>query len=339
MLAPLATLVAAAPVLNATSTPQAKWIVMSSNRDHASCKGSTGEYTIFLDAKPGMCTTWMGPPSSSGGPSATVSYKFSISASGISVITFSDANCRSHPNPSPPYAFGGCITSLGITIDLASYLPSPQPGQYLEKRCWGREDCSCTSPVHVLAPTRCVKASPITYNQDAEVDCGEGVQGYSTFQFKVYKTRDGSCSGEVGRTEPVDNVQCTTLGGDGPIPKFGAQSIWCGAGCAKWKTFRAQHPVCDGPRSHSAHAIDLNVTYGPNCRNPAAGAGSCCYAPLGYDGGSPYSTPCLGVCLYYGRYGSNQEYCGASGSQRYGNCFCGPKLFAPHTADAEMVEA
>ena len=255
-------------------------------------------------------------------------YKFEISAVGIVVNTYSDTGCQHPAQSSPPVPFGSCIDEIGITIDLVDHLPAPVPGRALERRCWAQRTCDCASPVYLLRSTRCEKLNDVPV--DTELDCEDGVNGYSSYRFKSFSEQDGTCAHQSGVTDVVNNWQCTNVGGF-----FAAKAVWCGGECAIYKTLHSRQPICDPPWRHSSpHAVDMGTLLGQRCSNTThpPGAGSCCYSPLGYAGGSSLGTSCTGVCLYYGRYGTNDGYC-ADTSNKYGNCFCGPKIFGPRAVE------
>ena len=95
--------------------------------------------------------------------------------------------------------------------------------------------------------------------------------------------------------------------------------------CKRWASMSVEQPFCDAPGSGSAWAVDLSKGFGPQCNTTAASASACCYAPLGYDGGPEYGTPCSKVCqVSGGRAGRDTAYCAMSDGSEYGNCFCGP---------------
>jgi len=349
----------AAPILNATATVppnlnataprvKAKWLSISTDNDHVGCKKKPedGEKVMYIPAAPGLC---IGVPGDDGDP---MWIKIFLSDTGIIVAIHYDASCTNEVFRSPELEFGGCFTDdtssgYGSTVDVVQYLPTPQPGRFLEKRCYIEGDvhsppmCGCPAPIYILQSTTCARevdffpeSTGESGKRDMEVDCGEGVDGYSTFQFKIYASTDAMCEGNPSTTsDPVTPAGCTTPpptpGGD--ARPFVSQAIWCGAGCATWKYFRAQHPYCDDPDSGGEHAIDLTKEFGPNCHStdPAPAPGECCFAPLGYDGGPSVGTSCSDVCRALIRYGAAKQYCVGSEDASAGNCFCGPTFVNP----------
>ena len=100
--------------------------------------------------------------------------------------------------------------------------------------------------------------------------------------------------------------------------------------CSTWRTLRSTAgSYCDRKDSGTAYARDLDKLLGPECTREAAG-NQCCWAPLGYDGGADYGTPCATVCSkvvgFQPRLGADDAYCSKSDGSSYGNCFCGPTV-------------
>ena len=112
------------------------------------------------------------------------------------------------------------------------------------------------------------------------------------------------------------------------------RTVWCGQECARWKTLRASYPLCDEEGSGTKFAVDLDAKLGPRCSKGSwsygryidpTPPGDCCHAPLGSGHPAfPFGTPCSEVCQFYGRAGSDDEWCQASNGANYGHCFCGP---------------
>ena len=357
MLALLGAGLLAAPILNATATVpsilnatdgpkiQSNWISISTDNDHVGCKKKPGEgeKVMYLPAKPGLC---IGIPGDDGDP---MWVKIYLSTSGIQIVIHYDPSCTNEVTRLPVLEFGGCFkeddSGYGSTVDVVQYLPTPQPGRFLEKRCYIEGDvhnppqCGCQAPVFFLQSTTCAheidfypESTGDSGKRDMEVDCDDGVDGYSAFQFKTYASKDATCEGDPSIiSDPVTKAGCTrpppTAGG-GARP-FVSKAMWCGAGCATYKYSRKKWPLCDDPKSGGEHAIDLTKVFGPNCHStdPAPAAGDCCFAPLGYDGGPSVGTSCDEVCAKkFHRHGAAQQYCVGSEDKSAGNCFCGPSV-------------
>ena len=87
--------------------------------------------------------------------------------------------------------------------------------------------------------------------------------------------------------------------------------------CTLWRTFvQSGHQYCDEPDAGTPWAVDLTAAFGPSCAG--APANTCCYAPLGYNGGPPFGTPCSSVCAAMQRSGNDTSYCGKSDHSSYG---------------------
>ena len=234
-------------------SPHSRYIVVSSNRDHAQCKGQQPfPWTIYVTAKPDVCALWvqLEPPSDgeskneSNALSGFFGYKFHVSSSGIQVTTYTDASCSNVHHVFDPSPFGECVEGLGITMDVVDNLPKPTPGMVLEKRCWNSRSCGCEAPTYVLYQTSCVAANEDTATPyDVEVDCEDGVHGYSSFRYKGYASHDGSCTKLGGATEVFNNWECTTLAPRGGTP-FSSEAVWCGAECSAWKSLRTRVTAC-----------------------------------------------------------------------------------------------
>ena len=330
------------PIVNATDPPTSRWVSFSVDNDHVGCKKKPeeGESVIYYPADPELC---VGVPGDDGDPMWVKTY---LSETGIRIGIYHDASCANEVYRTPELPYGGCFhedgDEYGATVDLVQYLPTPQAGRFLEKRCYVEGDihnppqCGCPAPIYILQSTTCAReidffpeSTGESGKRDMEVDCGDGLDKYSTFQFKTYASKDATCTGAPTNTSKLVNTGgCITppptIPGDSR--PFVSEAIWCGAGCATWKYFRASHQFCDAPESGGAHAIDLSKEFGPRCRSAdGIGApGGCCYAPLGYDGGPSVGTSCAQVCGGIGRYGAANEYCVGSEDSHAGNCFCGP---------------
>ena len=310
--------------LNATAhdPPQAKFVVLSNNGDRKSCPLSPGlEYSVYVTSKPGACIAWAPPEHG-----AQLSFKMELTATGIRPTFCFDYACGlggGACTQSTEVAYGGCWQpshdlDLVLTLDVVDELPTPTPGRVLERICWAQRSCECAEAYRMYT-TGCNNDAAQGF-QDYQVYCEEGIAGYSAFKYIFYGSTDGTCSGTRDESDVVTAEGCTPLGN-----KLASTAVWCGAPCSKWKTLRAAQPKCDDPRSGSHWAIDLEKALGPRCR-PDTPVGACCYAPLGYDGGEDFGTPCDAVCAHVGRVGHRDEWCGASSGAHYGNCFCGAAI-------------
>ena len=315
----------AAQVRNSTALdapPTAQWITLSMNGDRASCPLSPGfEYSAYVTSKPRACFNWYKPTAQI----QHLSYSLELTSTGVIPTWCEDTACGlggGRCATSPIVSFGGCWTpspdlDLHVTIDVAEFLPAPAPGRVLEKVCWGERTCDCAE-AYMMYTTACNNdAKP--GSQDFQVYCEEGLAGFSAYKKLFYATTDGTCAGAADVTDVYTPTTCTAVGNT-----MAATSMWCGAPCAKWKTLRARYPMCDPPTSGTTHAVDLTKVLGNECRADTP-MGECCYAPLGYDGGFRFGTPCDRACAHFGRVGQADEWCSDSRGE-YGNCFCGPRI-------------
>ena len=297
-------------------------VSLTQSRDNPTCKAKQPLfYSLFfgIDA----CTAFTASPTDL----TTTYYKFDVSGSGITINLFSDPGCTNRRGQSAKVPFGGCEVNTGTVVDVLSSVPMPSPGRYLEGLYWGESGCD-GNPVYMLADTAC-NLNPVTHT-DQERDCGgTGVHRYSTIGIKIYSSTDNTCSSTHSYHPPEVDQDCHVQGGSGGVPNFGAKSVWCGAGCEKWRTLLTTNKYCDPPGG--AHPVNLRTALGPNCNDDEAEAafGECCFVPLGYDGGEPVGTSCTTICKAYNRYGLDSEYCTSSSRPSYGNCFCGPAYYFP----------
>lgn len=99
--------------------------------------------------------------------------------------------------------------------------------------------------------------------------------------------------------------------------------------CTVWRDLKTTCRYCDPPDGSAGKTWARNLTQllGPRCGSMVPST-SCCFEPLGYDGGPAFGTPCGQVCAEQAgnRVGSDGAYCGRSDRSNYGNCFCGPKI-------------
>ena len=93
--------------------------------------------------------------------------------------------------------------------------------------------------------------------------------------------------------------------------------------CTNWAQAAREHPYCDPVTENTTWSLNLSSVIGFECRNGLENANSCCYMPLGYDGGARFGTPCSDVCRTSNRHGSDAAYCRRSDGSDFGNCFCG----------------
>ena len=243
-------LLAATALGTSPHSPSSRYIVVSSNRDHAHCKGQQPfPWTTYVTAKENACSLWYQMEPSSNNETKAESnalrgffgYKFHVFSSGIQVTTYTDAKCSDVRHVFDPSPFGECVEQLGITLDVVDFLPKPTPGMVLEKRCWASRSCNCDAPTYLLYQTSCIGANEDTDTPyDVEVDCEDGVQGYSSFRYKGYRSSDGSCTNLGGATEVFNNWKCTTLAPPHGATPFSSEAVWCGAECSAWKTLRTR---------------------------------------------------------------------------------------------------
>ena len=281
----------AAKNLNFT-LPNVRFVVISTDRDRASCLGP-GNFAAsrYFDATPGKCFAYENIGTN------TIQYvQLIVSDNGVNFITYSDSSCRGPQKwASGMTRFGGCVKptgSWGFSIDVTQYLPAPNPGQALIKQYIGQTSCA-NDPVYLLLPTSCFGEGT-----DIEATCGEGLdEGYTTTKWYIYGTKNKQCAGASFKTASMRVGACTRMDRSPGFPAYGAETVWCGSPCRRWKTLRSAWPVCDAPGSGSSHAVDMTKILGPRCDARNVGAGQCCYAPIGYAGGPPVGTDCAEVCL------------------------------------------
>ena len=217
---------------------------------------------------------------------------------------------------------GGACLRAQLTVDAEQYLPPPMVGHVMFQMWDSDPHCASGEPIFFVMPTACIKLDPQS-GTDAEVLCDESTAGrYTAFSLSVYTSSDITCGGDVAGRFPVQGPSTCSRTPDDEDPS-GWKSVWCGAGCRLWKTFRSLHPKCDAADEGTPFAINLDKEFGPECTSSLAqvAPGMCCYAPLGYDGGLPFGTDCGRACLRAGRYGASNEWCQKSNGDHYGNCF------------------
>ena len=283
--------------------PKVRYIVLTTNRDRASCVGANPETSRYFDATPGKCFTL-----EDGGSLQYI--KFTISSNGINAVTYSQAGCHSQKWASGVVPFGGCVdVGIKFSLDVVSFLPAPNPGQVLIKQYIGSTTCS-NDPVYMLITTSCWTLGG---TNDIEVFCGEGVyDAYNQMRWTIYGSKNSKCTGPSVKAPKVGNSQCAKIDASPGFPAYGAKTAWCGSPCRAWKTMRSKYPKCDAPTAHTRYAVNLEKEFGPRCGNSSVGAGQCCYVPLGYAGGHPLGTDCSQACLEHVRLGAKEEWCADS---------------------------
>ena len=183
--------------------PKIRYMVLSSDRDRASCVGPNPATSRYFDATPGICF-----PLEEG---AGVQYlKFVVSANGINVMTYSDSACRRQKWASGVTAFGGCVdVGIKFSLDVVSFLPAPNPGQALIKQYIGHTSCTA-SPIYMLITTSCWQLGGPGTN-DIEVFCGEGnYDAYNEMTWNIYGSKSGQCTGDAYKADRV-NVRVLNL--------------------------------------------------------------------------------------------------------------------------------
>ena len=326
---------AAASINSTASDPNVNFLVIANNRDHLSCPGSTSlqgvPWTLFYSLPPpgtfscnyfpfqgdsdqlSLARLFGAGNSSRRALQATADIYFSARAkdSGITLVIFEDAGCNVPVATLEDLPYGSCQQPKGFSyhfsIDAATYLPSPSEGRTL-LQFFPQLGCKGT-PFYSMFDTQCHSIVA-----DFELACGELVgAAYSTVVSLAYRSENATCTGPGEPFVTITPETCTGWGEHTTV-----KSVWCGAGCRRWKTMRFQQPVCDQPDAGTPAAINLTQVFGPECSSEAAAMrpGACCYEPLGYDGGVPFGTSCDKACGL--RYGEPQEWCQISTGADYG---------------------
>ena len=177
--------------------PAIRYVVLSSDRDRASCVGENPATSRYFDASPGICF-----PLEEG---AGVQYlKMFVSANGINVMTYSDSACRRQIWASGVTPFGGCVdVGVKFTLDVASFLPAPNPGQALIKQFIGHTTCTA-APIYMLITTSCWQLGGPGTN-DIEVFCGEGnYDAFNEMTWNIYGSKSGQCTGKAYKADRVN---------------------------------------------------------------------------------------------------------------------------------------
>lgn len=323
------------------------YIVISSDRDHASCPGEPAPpMTVFYDLRaPNGCFSLVS--------SSDSYFMASVAGAGISLKFYGDDVCQTQTGAAPDLPFGACLQPANFTkgkasqshfsVDAAQYLPEPQEGRVLARH-YPEPHCTGIPNSLTLYNTQCG-----SFFGDVEIDCGEGVnEAYTAFKYLHYSSRNGSCSGAATPLFSATLGSCSTVGVQ-HLDNPNIEPVWCGGPCRRWKTMRSIHPRCDAPDSGTPYAVDLDASLGPKCSTDSLhlGVSQCCFEPLGYDGGVPFGTSCKKACAAHGRFGDDAEWCQISNGGEYGN-WCArfrpgatrdTALLSPLTADLRVMAA